>query len=102
MKKTIKNKNKNVLNEIPKQVILSKFDFLMRMNIGDLIVFFDLVNAISTGANNFVTENELVLSVKDKLNARVRDFKILTPVEVNKILTGKEVKFDEPARNYLG
>ena len=88
--------------DVPKQLVMDKFSLLMRMNIGDLLAFFDLVNAICSGASHFVTNNELIISTREKLVERVKNFKIITPEEVGKILDEKNIVYKEQDKGYIG
>ena len=101
-KKEAENILKGNNKEVPKQIIMDKFGLLMRMNIGDLLAFFDLVNAICSGASHFVTNNELIILTREKLVERVKNFKIITPEEVGKILDEKNIVYKEQDKGCIG
>jgi len=100
----IEGKKETKTDEMSKKLALKKLNFLTKMNLGDLIAFFDLVNAVSIGRSGFVTENELILSIKDRLESRIGEFEILTPKEADRISDKEEEKVTIPNlnRRYLG
>jgi len=103
-KKDIKEKEQIIKakDKIPQQMIVDKFSLLMRMNIGDLLAFFDLVNAVASGATHFITNNDMLVSVREKITERIKKFKIITPEEANKILSEKDIIYEQKEKQYIG
>lgn len=62
-------------------IYLKRNEVFMQLQLKDLIAFFDIVNSISAGAERFVTDNELLLAIKDKIEARINNFKVISEEE---------------------
>jgi len=87
--KTIENRIKK---EVKPEMIFQKIDVFMRLTDYDKMAFFDLVNAICLGSKTFVTQNELILGVKDKIQSRIANLKIIEPKQLEMEFKGKELK----------
>ena len=95
MKKKIEKiieKNKEEL----KPIMADKMQVFLNMKGMDHLSLFDLINSIVMDSNILVTQNELILGIRDKLTKRIKDFRILTPQEANKILAQKDTEINKP------
>ena len=107
MKKTNKLEEegirKIVSGEIdPKMIeqINKKMTAFMALKVEDLLAIFELANAIYSGATAIITNNQVLLNCRDKMQERVKNLKIMTHEEANKLYPKDKKKAELPG--YLG
>jgi len=64
--------------------------------------FFDLVNSISIKSEIFVTNNQVILNIRDKIIERVKDLKIYSVQEFDDYLKKNQLKPEISKPNYTG
>ena len=81
------------------QVVNRKIDEFLNLRGGDLLAFFDFMNAIAINAKYYVTSNPIIIDNRKKLQSGLKYLKILT-IEEAQNMSKKEKA--ESENSYIG
>ena len=84
------------------RLVNDRLNVFFKFTIDDLMSFFDLVNTISIGSDLFVTNNHLILEIRNKLCARIMNLRIMSVKEFEEYLVKNKLKPETRQANYVG